>query len=54
MNNINSNNTSEYDGYVIPAYDPAISEEERKRLKEVADKKLKEAIERIKSKYQAS
>ena len=40
----------EYDDYSIPPYDPTISEEERKRLKEEAHKELLRILEEIKKK----
>ena len=38
----------EYDGYIIPPYDPSLSPEERARLKEEADQSLEELIRKMK------
>ena len=44
-------NLYEYDGYEIPEYDPSIPPEERERLKAEAQKKLDDAISRIRREY---
>ena len=38
-------NVGEYDGYVIPPFDPTIPPEERERLKKEADRELEIAIQ---------
>jgi len=37
----------EYDNYVIPPYDPTISDEERERLIKEAEKNYEETMRRI-------
>ena len=44
-------NLYEYAGYEIPEYDPSIPPEERERLKAEAQKKLDDAISRIRREY---